>query len=386
MKLTILMPCLNEQKSISYAIKASKIFLKKEKIHGEILIADNGSVDNSVKIAKSLGCRVIHIKERGYGAALIGGIKSAKSEYIIFADCDGSYDFSKIKIFYNHLKNNYDFIIGNRFSGGIEKGAMPFLHKYLGNPVLSFLGKVFFNIKINDFHCGLRAIKKSFFLKLGIHCKGMEFASELVVVASYNNANFIEVPIKLHKDKRGGDSSHLRTWRDGWRHLKLILCLAPKLSLFYPGLIFLMITGLFQGFYLFNPNYLNKLLNINFSFFSTLYINFFNWLGLGMILVALMCFKKIIYQYKLQFQKKSLFNTLCNFESDSCFQIFGLICLYEFYLFIPMFLFWKKNLFQFFDINLFKQNIIVANYFLPFLFFFFLLGFVNYLSELYEKK
>ena len=238
------MPCLNEEQCLPYSIQKAKKFLKDNKLKGEILISDNGSTDKSISISKKLGCRVISTKTRGYGAALRNGINNAKSDIVIFGDADGSYDFSQIEIFYNKLKSGYAFVIGDRFGGKINKGAMPFLHKYLGNPVLSFLGRFFFKNKINDFHCGLRGINKKEFKNYNKHlfCNGMEFASEMVAYSSIKNLKTFQTPITLHKDKRINTSPHLNTWSDGWRHLKFILTLSPIRSMFIPGIFLIMLN------------------------------------------------------------------------------------------------------------------------------------------------
>ncbi|THU41222.1 glycosyltransferase family 2 protein [Niastella caeni] len=251
MELTILMPCLNEEETIKACVLKAQHALKANKIDGEILIADNGSIDCSPTIAKSLGARVIHVVEKGYGKALRAGIEQAKGKYVIMGDSDDSYDFTDILPFVNRLRDGYDLVMGNRFKGGIEKNAMPFLHKYLGNPVLSFIGRLFFKTSIGDFHCGLRGFNRSSILDIGLCSSGMEFASEMIVKSSLNNLKISEVPIKLYPDGRS-KRSHLRTWRDGWRHLRFLLLFSPKWLFLYPGLVFMMIgmlttAVLFQG-------------------------------------------------------------------------------------------------------------------------------------------
>jgi len=179
--LTILMPCLNEAESLQFCINKARKFMDRNNINGEILIADNGSTDGSIKIALKNNARVINVKEKGYGSALISGIKNSKGKYIIMADSDNTYDFLNLEEFYNYLKEGYDLVIGNRFSGGIEKGAMPILNKYIGNPILSFIGKKLYPCGVNDFHCGLRGINKETFLNLNLSSSGMEFASEMII-------------------------------------------------------------------------------------------------------------------------------------------------------------------------------------------------------------
>lgn len=241
-ELTILMPCLNEAATLAVCINKAKKFLSGNSINGEIIIADNGSTDGSQKIAAENGARVIEVDEKGYGSALMGGIKQANGKFIIMGDSDDSYDFENLLPFVEKLRAGYDIVMGNRFKGGIKKGAMPFLHKYLGNPVLSFIGRLFFRIKIRDFHCGLRGFNKSEIEKMDLHTTGMEFASEMVVKASLLKMKITEVPTTLSPDGRNRPP-HLRTWRDGWRHLRFLLMYSPSWLFLYPG-FFLVISGL----------------------------------------------------------------------------------------------------------------------------------------------
>lgn len=218
LKLTILMPCLNEQETIGICIEKAQKYLEKNKISGEILIVDNGSTDNSVKIANNLGARVVKEENRGYGNVLINGNNSAKGQYIVMGDSDDSYNFEELDDFIKELENGYDIVIGNRFKGKIEKGAMSFSHRYIGNPILSGLARILYKTKIGDFHCGLRAYKRDKILSLNLKSPGMEYASEMIVEAIKNNLKITEVPITLYKDGRNR-KSHLRTIRDGMRHL-----------------------------------------------------------------------------------------------------------------------------------------------------------------------
>lgn len=231
------MPCLNEAKSLEYCITEAKRIVSLSRIDAEILIADNGSTDGSVEIAQKLGARVIHVDNKGYGAALRGGISAARGNIIVVADADGSYDFSEVpKFIYAIEVLKADLVIGNRFRGGIERNAMPILHRYLGNPVLSFLGRLFYRTEIRDFHCGMRAIRKSSFSKLSLSSYGMEFASEIIVRALMAGQKVVEIPTKLRKDLRGR-KSHLNTWRDGWAHLIFLMVLSPNWVLMIPGLV-----------------------------------------------------------------------------------------------------------------------------------------------------
>jgi glycosyltransferase involved in cell wall biosynthesis len=241
-ELTILMPCLNEAETLATCIKKAKTFLQSENIHGEILIADNGSTDGSQEIAQQLGARVISVPTRGYGAALKSGIRHAYGRYIVMGDADDSYNFLNLNPFLLKLREGFDLVMGNRFKGGIIDGAMPFLNRYLGNPVLSFIGRIFFKSKIGDFHCGLRGFRRDSFQNLDLQGDGMEFASEMVVKATLRKLRITEVPTQLFPDGRSR-RPHLRPWRDGWRHLRLLLLFSPRWLFLYPGL-FLMISGI----------------------------------------------------------------------------------------------------------------------------------------------
>ncbi len=242
MELTILMPCLNEAETLEICIKKAQTFLTENNVDGEILIADNGSTDGSQEIAARMGARVINVKNKGYGAALIGGCNAAEGQYVIMGDADDSYDFLHLMPFLEKLREGYDLVMGNRFRGGIEKGAMPPLHRYIGNPVLSFIGRVFYPSKIKDFHCGLRGYNRDRMRALDLRTTGMEYASEMVVQCTLNHYSMIEVPTTLKKDGRSR-APHLRSFRDGWRHLKFLLMHSPNWLFLYPG-IFLIAVGL----------------------------------------------------------------------------------------------------------------------------------------------
>jgi glycosyltransferase involved in cell wall biosynthesis len=242
---TILMPCLNEAETLAVCIEKAKKFLMTYRISGEILIADNGSTDGSQQIAYDLGARVVSVPERGYGAALIGGCDAALGKYVIMGDADNSYDFTDLMPFVERLRAGDDLVMGNRFKGGIKKGAMPTLHRYLGNPVLSGIGRLFFKCPIRDFHCGLRGYNTQRIRELNLHTAGMEYASEMVVQAQINGYKISEVPTTLSPDGRSRPP-HLRSWRDGWRHLKFLLMYCPNWLFLYPGAA-LVLIGLFFG-------------------------------------------------------------------------------------------------------------------------------------------
>lgn len=238
MDLTILMPCLNEAKTIEACVQAARGFLQRAAIQGEVLVADNGSTDDSVAKANQAGARVVHVASRGYGAALMAGIDAAAGRYVIMGDADGSYDFSRLDAYVERLRSGTELVMGNRFAGGVAPGAMPFLHRYVGNPALSFLGRLFFRTSIKDFHCGLRGFSRESVQRLGLVSAGMEFASEMVAKAALAGLRIEEVPTTLKPDGRDRPP-HLRTWRDGWRHLRFLLLFCPRWLFLYPGLALL---------------------------------------------------------------------------------------------------------------------------------------------------
>jgi len=237
-ELTILMPCLNEAETIQTCVKKAMGFLQRANIRGEVVVADNGSTDGSQALAQSCGARIIAIPTRGYGAALMGGIQGARGKYIIMGDADDSYDFTALDPFVEKLREGYDLVMGNRFRGGIKPNAMPPLHRYLGNPVLTWLGRLFFRSSCGDFHCGLRGFRREAFMALGLTQPGMEFASEMVVKATLAKLRITEVPTTLSPDGRSR-APHLRTWRDGWRNLRFLLMFSPGWLFFYPGVALL---------------------------------------------------------------------------------------------------------------------------------------------------
>lgn len=241
-ELSVVMPCLNEAETIAVCIQKAQAFFAAHHIDGEIVIGDNGSTDGSQEIARNLGAMVVDIPHKGYGNALKGGFNAASGKYIIMGDADDSYDFGALMPFIEKLREGNDFVIGNRFKGGIKKDAMPFLHKYLGNPVLSFLGRLFFRSAMGDFHCGLRGFSREAYLKMELTTTGMEFASEMIVKAHLLNLKIVEVPTILYKDGRSR-KPHLKTWSDGWRHLRFLLLYSPQWLFLIPGIL-LMAIGL----------------------------------------------------------------------------------------------------------------------------------------------
>jgi len=243
------MPCLNEEETLAFCIRKAQSAFKRLNIAGEVVVADNGSTDKSIEIAESLGARVVHQSEKGYGAALTAGVEGARGEIVVIADADDSYDWESLGDFVHKIEEGNDLVMGNRFRGGIEDGAMPWHHRYFGNPVLSFVARVVCRAPIGDFHCGMRAFTKSGFERMQLHTTGMEFASEMVISSARNGLRIAEIPTKLYPDKRTRPP-HLRSFRDGWRHLKFILSyapdhllLAPGLTLFLPGLLLMMLLA-----------------------------------------------------------------------------------------------------------------------------------------------
>ncbi|MCH9267954.1 glycosyltransferase family 2 protein [Pantoea ananatis] len=234
--ITILMPCLNEAETLHICITKALNWVKSRNLNAEILISDNGSTDGSQEIAKSLGARVVDAPLKGYGAALQFGIENAESEYIVMGDSDDSYDFSRLDMFYDKLHEGYDLVMGNRFAGGIDKGAMPWKNRYIGNPILSTIGKLLFKCESNDFHCGLRGFTKTAYMKMDLRTTGMEFASEMVIKANLLKLKIIEVPTTLSVDGRSRPP-HLRPWRDGWRHLRFMMLFSPQWLFIIPGLV-----------------------------------------------------------------------------------------------------------------------------------------------------
>jgi glycosyltransferase involved in cell wall biosynthesis len=257
-ELTVVMPCLNEAETVETCVRKALACMAEHGIEGEVVIADNGSTDGSQQLARDAGARVVHVDEKGYGNALIGGIRAARGRYVIMGDADDSYDFTALAPFVEELRSGADLVMGNRFRGGIQPGAMPPLHRYLGNPVLSFVGRLFFPSAIRDFHCGLRGFRRDSILNLGLQTGGMEFASEMVVKATLQGLNVREVPTTLSPDGRTRPP-HLRSWRDGWRHLRFLLLYSPRWLFLIPGMA-LMILGLVAGTALtFGPVYIGKL-------------------------------------------------------------------------------------------------------------------------------
>ena len=242
LELSIVMPCLNEAETLGRCIQSAQGAIDAQHLNAEIIVADNGSTDGSQVLARELGARVVDVPQRGYGNALIGGVAEAHGRYVIMGDADDSYDLGAIGPLLAKLRDGFDLVMGNRFTGGIEPGAMPWSHRWIGNPVLTFIGHVFFHAKVGDMHCGLRGFSRVAYDELRLRASGMEFASEMVIKASLKRMRVTEVPVKLRPDGRSRPP-HLRTWRDGWRHLRFMLLFSPRLLFLYPGLFLLIVGG-----------------------------------------------------------------------------------------------------------------------------------------------
>lgn len=255
MKLSVVMPCLNEAETLASCIRKAQQSLTDLAIEGEVLIADNGSTDGSQELARSLGARVVNIQQKGYGHALRGGIEAAAGKFIIMADSDDSYDFSKLRPFVEKLQAGHDLVMGCRMpwgGGTVLPGAMPWKHRWIGNPILSFIGRLFFKCPVTDFHCGLRGFTKAAYLKMDLRTTGMELASEMVIKATLQDMKITEVPITLHPDGRSRPP-HLRSWRDGWRHLRFMMLFSPRWLFLIPGISLGAVGGFFLSLLAFQP-------------------------------------------------------------------------------------------------------------------------------------
>ncbi len=245
-ELSVVMPCLDEAETLATCIEKIQRFFERSGVAGEVVVADNGSSDGSQQIARDAGARVVDVERRGYGSALRGGIEAARGRFVVMGDADDSYDFLGLDEFLRELRAGRDLVMGNRFRGGIEPGAMPFLHRYLGNPVLSLIGRVFFRAGVGDFHCGLRGFRKDAFARMKLRSTGMEFASEMVIKSTLLGLDIAEVPTTLRPDGRTRPP-HLRTWRDGWRHLRFMLLFSPRWLFLVPGVLALVVGAIVSG-------------------------------------------------------------------------------------------------------------------------------------------
>jgi glycosyltransferase involved in cell wall biosynthesis len=282
-EVSIVMPCLNEAETLATCIQQAQQAIEQEGLAAEIIVADNGSTDGSQVIAKELGVRVVPIARKGYGNALIGGINAARGRFVIMGDADDSYDFTAISPLIDKLREGYDLVVGNRFRGGIESGAMPWSHRWVGNPILTLISRVFFHAPVGDAHCGLRGFRKDAYERMRLRATGMEFASEMVIKASLKRMRIAEVPVTLRPDGRSRPP-HLRTWRDGWRHLRFMLLFSPRWLFLYPGLALFAVGVILSAVLLGGPLYVGGLrLDIH----TLLVAGFLSLLGYQLVLFAL---------------------------------------------------------------------------------------------------
>ena len=284
LELSIIMPCLNEAETIADCVASARRFLQDNNIYGEVVIGDNGSTDGSIDIARSAGARVVHVAYRGYGAACIGAARESEGRYIIMGDADRSYDFYNLMPFVKALRQGYDLVMGNRFKGGIAPHAMPFKNRYLGNPILSTVGRVLFSSKVGDFHCGLRGFSKAAFEKMNLQSTGMEFASEIVLKAELVGLNITEVPTTLSRDGRSG-KPHLRPWRDGLRHLRIMFLFSPRYLFLIPGSLLMLFGIIFGAVLTQGPLYIG---HVSFDIASLVYAGGAVVMGMQAVLFALL--------------------------------------------------------------------------------------------------
>jgi glycosyltransferase involved in cell wall biosynthesis len=282
-EVSIVMPCLNEAETLAACIQNAQLAIERDRLAAEIVVADNGSTDGSQMIAKELGVRVVPVTKKGYGSALIGGINAARGRLVIMGDADDSYDFTAIGPLIEKLREGYDLVVGNRFRGGIESGAMPWSHRWVGNPVLTLISRVFFHTPVGDAHCGLRGFRKDAYERMTLRATGMEFASEMVIKASLKRMRIAEVPVTLRPDGRTRPP-HLRTWRDGWRHLRFMLLFSPRWLFLYPGAALFAVGVLLSAILLGGPLHVGGLqLDIH----TLLVAGFLALLGYQLVLFAL---------------------------------------------------------------------------------------------------
>jgi glycosyltransferase involved in cell wall biosynthesis len=281
-EVSVVMPCLNEAETLESCVRKAQRALEQESLAGEVIVADNGSTDGSVAIAERLGAKVVHVPEKGYGHALMGGIGAASGKYIVMGDADDSYDFGQLPLFVEQLRGGADLVMGNRFLGGIQKGAMPYLHRYFGNPLLTGIGRLFFRSPVGDFYCGIRGFRKDAYEKMDLRTTGMEFATEMVVKATLLKMRIAEVPTTLVPDGRSR-SPHIRTWRDGWRTLRFFLLYSPRWLFLYPGIL-LMLVGSVLGLWLWPQP--RRVGNVTFDVHTLLYAAAFVLLGFQAIAFA----------------------------------------------------------------------------------------------------
>jgi glycosyltransferase involved in cell wall biosynthesis len=277
------MPCLNEAETLARCIGHAQSAIKSGGFSAEIIVADNGSTDGSQLVARELGVKVVEVARKGYGSALIGGIDAARGRYVVMGDADDSYDFEAIAPLIDKLREGYDLVVGNRFLGGIEPGAMPWSHRWVGNPALSLISRVFFHAPVGDTHCGLRALTKDAYEKMRLRASGMEFASEMVIKAALRGMRITEVAVVLRPDGRSRPP-HLRTWRDGWRHLRFMLLFSPRWLFLYPGLALFALGAVLSALLIAGPV---RVGSVRLDIHTLLVAGFLSLLGYQLVLFAL---------------------------------------------------------------------------------------------------
>jgi glycosyltransferase involved in cell wall biosynthesis len=282
-EVSIVMPCLNEAETLAACIQKAQLAIERGALAAEIIVADNGSTDGSQVIAKELGARVVPVDRKGYGSALIGGINAAHGRFVIMGDADDSYDFTAIAPMLEKLRGGSDLVVGNRFAGGIEPGAMPWSHRWVGNPILSLISRVFFHTPVGDAHCGLRGFRKDAYERMKLRATGMEFASEMVIKASLKGMRIAEVPVKLRPDGRSRPP-HLRTWRDGWRHLRFMLLFSPRWLFLYPGLALFVVGMALSAILLGGPVHVGS---VRLDIHTLLVASFLALIGYQLVLFAI---------------------------------------------------------------------------------------------------
>ena len=358
-ELSILMPCLNEEKTIGLCIDKAHRFLSENNVNGEIIIADNGSTDRSRQVAREKGAVVVEVSQKGYGSALKGGITAASGQYIIMGDADDSYDFLNLMPFLDKLRQGYDLVMGNRFAGGIKKGAMPFLHRYLGNPVLSGIGRTFFKTPIKDFHCGLRGFNKEAIENIDLQTTGMEFASEMVIKASINNLKVCEVPTTLSPDGRDRPP-HLRSWRDGWRHLRFLLSYSPRWLFMYPGFFFMAVGFVFSIWIAITPLQIHQMI---LDIHSLLLFNTIFLVGFNMVLFSI---ETRIYAYRVGLipTNEKHQSWMKKFSLEKGLLLGFIIILIGFIAALSVYLEWGSNNFNYLDTRQTMRQFIPAVFFI----------------------
>lgn len=310
-ELSIIIPCLDEEETLGVCIQKAKRFIAENGVNAEVIVGDNGSSDNSKSIAKSLGVKVVEVSKKGYGSAIYAATEVARGKYIIMADADDSYNFLDLMPLLLKLREGYELVIGNRFSGKIMPGAMPWKNRHIGNPILSFIGRLFFGSKIGDFHCGLRGFSKEAFLRMRLNTTGMEFASEMVIRAQLEGLKITEVPVVLYPDGRT-KPPHLRPWRDGWGHLRFMLLFAPDWLFLYPSLLLICLAFALSFRLLIGPFYIG---NVTFDVHTLLYSVSGILLGFQGVMLAI-CSKVYVTQEKLIPKSKNQKKFIRNFTIE----------------------------------------------------------------------